>query len=143
MLAVASGERREGCTDSPHRFWYLGGGVALFVLVVIGLVVAQTWLDWRDTRRNWVVPEWAKGLALAAVVGISLTSATSFASSWLEGESGNWSTDLSSRHMWFELGFMACSMGLIVLGARKKRFRLALLMAGIVAAILCWVGMTA
>jgi hypothetical protein len=115
--------------------------VALFVVVVIGLVVAQTWLDWRDTKRNWVLPEWAKGLALAAVVAISLTSVTSFTSSWLEGESGNWSTDLSSRRMWFELGFVVCSMGLIVLGARKKRLRLALFTAGIAAAVICWVGM--
>lgn len=117
--------------------------MALFVLVVIGLVVAQTWLDWRETNRNWVVPDWAKGLALAAVVAISLTSATSFASSVLEGEAGNWSTDLGSRRMWFELGFVVCSMGLIVLGARKKRLRLALFMGGIAAAIICWVGMTA
>jgi hypothetical protein len=117
--------------------------VALFVMVVIGLVVAQTWLDWRDTKRNLVLPEWAKGLALAAIVAISLTSATSFASSWLQGEAGNWSTDLSSRRMWFELGFLVCTMGLIVLGARKKRLRLALFMAGIAAAVICWVGMTA
>jgi len=117
--------------------------MALFVLIVIGLVVAQTWFDWRDTSRSWVVPNWAKGLALAAVVAISLTSATSFASSWLEGESGNWSADLSSRRMWFQIGFVICSMGLIIVGARKKRLRLALLMAGIAAAVVCWVGMTA
>lgn len=117
--------------------------MALFVLVVVGLVVAQTWLDWRETKRNWVMPEWAKGLALAAVAAISLTSVTSFASSWLGGEAGNWSTELSSRRLWFELGFLVCSMGLIVLGARKKRLRLPLFLAGIAAAIICWVGMTA
>jgi len=120
----------------------LGGGVALFVLLVVGLVVAQTWLDWRDTKRNWVVPDWAKGLALAGVVAVSLTSATSFASSLLQGEAGSWSTDITSRRLWFELGFLVCSMGLIVLGARQKRFRVALLMAGIAAAVVCWVGMT-
>lgn len=117
--------------------------MALFVVIVIALVVAQTWFDWRDTRRGWVVPDWAKGLALAAVMAISLTSATSFASSWIEGESGNWSADLNSRRMWFELGFLVCSMGLIVLGARKKRLRLPLLMVGMAAAIVCWLGMTA
>lgn len=115
--------------------------MALFVLVVVGLVIAQTWLDWRDTKRNWVVPDWAKGLALAAVVAISLTSVSSFASSWMQGEAGNWSTELSSRRLWFELGFLVCTMGLIVLGARKKRLRLALFMAGMAAAIVCWVGM--
>lgn len=117
--------------------------MALFVLVVIGLVVAQTWLDWRDTNRSWVVPEWAKGLGLAAVLAISLTSATSFASSWIQGEAGNWSAALTSRRLWFEIGFLVCSMGLIVLGARKKRLRMALFMAGMAAAIICWVGMTA
>jgi hypothetical protein len=117
--------------------------VALFVLVVIGLVVAQTWLDWRDTNRRWVVPDWAKGLALAAVAVISLTSATSFASSLLQGEAGSWSSQLDSRRLWFELGFLVSTMGLIVLGARKKRLRLALFVAGIVAAIICWVGITA
>ncbi len=117
--------------------------MALFVIVVIGLVVAQTWRDWRDTKRNWVVPDWAKGLALAAVAAISLTSATSFASSVLAGEAGNWTADLSSRQAWFEMGFVVCTMGLIVLGAHKKRLRLAIFMAGIAAAIICWVGMTA
>lgn len=117
--------------------------MALFVLVVIGLVVGQTWLDWRDTKRNWVVPEWAKGLGLAALLAVSLTSATTFASSWLQGEAGSWGSELSSRRLWFEIGFLVCSMGLIVLGARKKRLRVALLMAGIAAAIVCWVGMTA
>jgi hypothetical protein len=120
----------------------LGGGVALFVLLVVGLVVAQTWLDWRETKRTWIVPEWAKGLALAAVIAISLTSATSFASSFLQGEADSWSTQLSSRRLWFELGFLVCTMGLIVLGARKKRLRLALLMTAIAAAVVCWVGMT-
>ncbi|MGH9716574.1 MAG: hypothetical protein ACRD4R_07595 [Candidatus Acidiferrales bacterium] len=114
----------------------------LFVIVVVGLVVAQTWLDWRETNRTWVVPEWAKGLALAAVAAISLTSATSFASSYLQGEAGNWSMELSSRRLWFELGFLVCTMGLIVLGARKKHLRLALFTAGIAAAVVCWVGMT-
>jgi hypothetical protein len=121
----------------------LGGGVALFVLVVLGLVVSQTWLDWRETERNWVVPDWAKGLALAAVAAISLASATSFASSWLLGETDTWSSELTSRRLWFQLGFVVCTMGLIVVGAHKKRLRLALFMAGIAAAIICWVGMTA
>ncbi len=117
--------------------------MALFVLVVLGLVVSQTWLDWRETKRNWVVPDWAKGLALAAIAAISLTSVTSFASSWLLGETGTWSTELTSRRLWFQLGFVVCTMGLIVVGAHKKRLRLALFMAGIAAAIICWVGMTA
>ena len=52
--------------------------MALFVLMVAALVVAQTWLDWRDAKKDWVVPEWAKGLALAGAVAASLTAAPSF-----------------------------------------------------------------
>ncbi len=36
--------------------------VALFVLLIVGVVVAQTWLDWRDTAKKWVLPDWAQGL---------------------------------------------------------------------------------
>lgn len=117
--------------------------MALFVLIVVGLVVAQTYLDWREANRSWVVPDWAKGLALAGVAAIALTSVASFASSWLVGEAGDWSTELSSRRFWFQTGFLVCTMGLIILGAHKKRLRLALFMTGIAAAIICWVGMTA
>jgi len=34
--------------------------VALFVLILVGVVVAQTWLDWRTRKKSWVMPEWAR-----------------------------------------------------------------------------------
>jgi hypothetical protein len=114
--------------------------VALFVLLVVGIVVAQTWLDWRDTQKGWVVPDWAKGMALAGIVGVSLAAASSYASVWLEDASQT-NTGLGSRLFWPELGFLLCTMSIIVLAARKKSLRLMLLLAVFVAAAF-WLGMS-
>jgi hypothetical protein len=116
--------------------------VALFVLVLVALVVGQTWLDWRETRKDWVMPEWAKGMALAGVVAISLTAVTSFASVWLQDSTGQWTDGFGSRFFWAELVFLFVVLGMIVLAARKKRFRWLLIAASIVTAAAFWFGMS-
>jgi hypothetical protein len=115
--------------------------VALFVVVIIGIVVAQTWFDWRDTRKTWVLPEWAKGMALAGLVAISLTAATSFASFWIQESGGQWAEGLGSRVFWPQIGFLLCAMGIIIATLRKKRLRLMVLLTCLLA-IAFWVGLT-
>jgi hypothetical protein len=115
--------------------------MALFVLIVVGLVVAQTWLDWRDTNKDWALPAWARGAALAGVIAVSLTAATSFASSWIRDEAGSWTDALGSRFLWQEAAFLFCMMGIVVFAARKKRLRLVLILAGMLVAAF-WIGMT-
>jgi ABC-type uncharacterized transport system fused permease/ATPase subunit len=115
--------------------------VALFVLILVGVVVAQTWLDWRDAKKTWVVPEWAKGMALGGVIAISLAASTSVAAVWLRDDSGQWTDAFSSRLFWPELVFVLCAMGILVLVARKKWLRLMLLLAGVLVAAF-WLGMT-
>ena len=66
--------------------------MALFALILVGIVVAQTWLDWRDEKKSWVVPDWAKGIALGGVVAVSLAAATSTASVWLREGAGQWTS---------------------------------------------------
>jgi len=105
--------------------------VALFILLVVGLVVAQTWLDWRDAKKDWVLPDWAKGMALAGVLAASLTAASSFASSWLQDTAGQWTLALTSRLFWPELGFVLCAMGIVVFALSRKRLLLMLLLMGI------------
>ncbi|MGA3293770.1 MAG: hypothetical protein ABSE45_07280 [Candidatus Acidiferrales bacterium] len=116
--------------------------MALFVLILVGLVVSQTWADWREARKDWIIPEWAKGMALAGVVAVSLTAATSFASVWLEDDAGQWTAGFGSRFFWLELSFLLCVLGIIVFAARKKRLRIMLVVTGIVAAAAFWIGMT-
>lgn len=115
--------------------------MALFVLIVVGIIVAQTWLDWRDTNKDWVFPAWAKGTALAGIVAVSLTAATSFASSWLRGEAGSFADALGSRSLWQEMAFLFCMLGIVVFAVRKKRLRLTLVLAGMLIAAF-WLGMT-
>jgi hypothetical protein len=103
--------------------------VALFVLIVVGLVVAQTWLDWRDSKRAWVMPDWAKGMALGGIVAVTMASATSFASVWLRDESGQLTGGFGSRLFFAEAGFLLALMGVIVFAARKRWLRMALLLA--------------
>jgi hypothetical protein len=112
--------------------------LALFVLLVVGIVVAQTWLDWRDTQKDWVLPEWAKGTALAGLVGVSLAAASSYASVWLEDASQS-TTGLGSRLFWPELGFLVCSMTVIIFACRQKRARLMLCLTGVII-VAFWLG---
>jgi hypothetical protein len=103
--------------------------VALFVLIIVGLVVALTWLDWRDSKNDWVLPSWVKGMALGGVIAVSLAAATSFASVWLGDESGQLTAGFGSRLFLAEAGFLFALMGVIVFAARRKWLRMALLLA--------------
>ncbi|MFZ1206188.1 MAG: hypothetical protein WAN97_17875 [Candidatus Acidiferrales bacterium] len=115
--------------------------MALFVLILVGLVAGQTWLDWREARKDWVIPDWAKGMALAAVVAVSLTAITSFASVWLQDSAGQWSAGFGSRFFWMELIFLFVVLGMIVLATRKKQLRWLLVVASIVTAAAFWFGL--
>ena len=114
--------------------------MTLFVIMIVGIVVAQTWLDWRDARKTWVLPEWAKGIALAGVVAISLTAATSLASFWMQESSGEWGKGLGSRVSWPQLAFLFCAMGIIIATLRKKRLRLMLLLTSLLM-VAFWLGL--
>lgn len=112
--------------------------MALFVVAIVGLIVAQTWVDWRDAKKDWTVPEWAKGLALAGLVAVSMTAATSYASFWIEDAAGQPSR---TSLFWPELGVVLCAMGIIVAAVRKKRLRIMLGLA-VLFAVCLWLGMT-
>lgn len=104
--------------------------MALFVLVAVAIVVAQTWLDWRDSRKNWVLPDWAKGLALGGAITVCLTAAFSYATVWLQDPASDVSSGPLAHTFWPELAFLACVMGVIVAGLRKKRMGLGIFLAG-------------
>jgi hypothetical protein len=103
--------------------------VALFVLIMVGVVVAQTWLDWRDSNREWLVPHWAKGMALGGIIAVSLAAATSFASVWIRDDGGQLTAGFGSQVFLVEVGFLLATMGVIVFAARRKWLHLILLLA--------------
>jgi hypothetical protein len=102
--------------------------VALLVLVLVAIVVAQTSFDWRDTKKAWSVPEWGKGIALGGLMAVSLAASTAFVSVWMREEAGDWTGGLGSAHSWLELGFSLAMLGIVVYGIRKKRLRLMVLL---------------
>ncbi len=115
--------------------------MAFFVLIVVGVVVAQTWLDWRDTRKRWVLPDWAKGTALAGVIAVSLAALTSFASVLIQDSAGQSETGFQSSYFWPELAFLLCMMGAIVFAVRRQRMRVLLLIALVVITVF-WFGIS-
>jgi hypothetical protein len=115
--------------------------VALFVIAIVALVVAQTWMDWRDAKRKWVVPDWAKGMALAGAVAASLTGLASYASYWLGDPASQMGDPLHSGVFWPELAFAGFAMAVIVLGIRTKRLRLMLLVTAVLT-VAFWMGMS-
>jgi hypothetical protein len=119
----------------------LGAYVALFVLILVGLVVTLTWLDWRDTNRKWVFPEWAKGMALGGVLAASLAAVSSCASLWIRDGAGQSNTGTGFEVFWMELVFLLTMMGIIVFAARKRKLRLVLLLGCVIIAAF-WFGIT-
>jgi hypothetical protein len=114
--------------------------VALVVLIIVGLVVGQTWLDWRDSMKGWVVPDWARGIALGGVMAVSLAATASFASVWLRDAAAQWTGGVVSWRFWMELGFLLAMMGIIVLASRRKHGRIVLFLVCLIAGVL-WLGM--
>jgi hypothetical protein len=115
--------------------------VALFVLLLVGVVVAQTWFDWRDTAKARVLPDWAKGMALGGLVAVPLAAAAAVITIWLREDPEIAAGAFGSRVTWTEIAFLAFSMGIIFLAVRKKGYRFMLLLAGVVIAAF-WIGLT-
>jgi hydrogenase/urease accessory protein HupE len=102
--------------------------VELFVLILVAIVVAQTWFDWGDTKKGRSVPDWGKGLALGGLIAVSLAASSGFASVWIREEAGDWTDGLGSPRFWLELSCSLAMLGILVYGIRKKRLRLTLLL---------------
>jgi len=113
--------------------------LGLFVLIIIAVVVAQTWHDWRKNSKDLVVPEWAKGLALGGVLAVSIAGLASFASAWMQDPMSQLGGILESHEIWPQIGLVAISATVILLMACKRRLPWMLLLAGMILAAF-WVG---
>src|SRR6266849_10406435 len=97
--------------------------MALFILIIVATVIAQTWLDWRDAERRIPQPAWASGFALAGVLAASLTATTSLASIFYRRTVSDWTSGLASGLILPQIGFLLCALGIVIAAVRKKRFR--------------------
>jgi len=115
--------------------------VALFVLLLVGVVVAQTWFDWRDTNKARVVPEWAKGMALGGLIAVPLAAAAAVFSIWIREDPAIAAGAFGSHISWPAIAFLLFAMTILVLAVRKKGLRFMLLLAGVVVAAF-WLGLS-
>ena len=115
--------------------------MALFVLLLVGVVVAQTWFDWRDTNKARVVPEWAKGMALGGLIAVPLAAAAAVFSIWIREDPAIAAGAFGSHVSWAAIAFLVFAMTILVLAVRKKGLRFMLLLAGVVVAAF-WLGLS-
>ena len=114
--------------------------MALFILLIVGIVISQTWLEWREAERRIPHPTWASGLALAGVLAASLTAFTSLASIFLRNAGNDWTAGLSSGLILPQIGFLLCALGVVIAAVRKKRLRTMLLLGGLLS-VAFWLGL--
>jgi hypothetical protein len=114
--------------------------LGLFVLIIVGVVVAQTWYDWRHNSKDLVLPDWAKGVALGGVLAICLAAVTSYAIGWMQDSAVGSAASPATRVFWPQLGLVAISGTVVYLMTRKRRWHWVLLLAGLIMAAFC-VGM--
>jgi hypothetical protein len=124
----------------PRRRALGSGNLGLFVLIIVGIVVAQTWYDWRKNNKDLVLPEWAKGVALGGVLAVCLAAITSYATGWMQDSATQSAASDASRVFWPQVALVAISGGVIFLMTRKKRLNWLLLLTGMILAAFC-VGM--
>jgi hypothetical protein len=115
--------------------------VALFVLLLVGVVVAQTWFDWRDTSKARAIPEWAKGMALGGLIAVPLAAAAAVITIWVREDPTIAGGAFGSRVTWPEIAFLVFAMATIILAVRKKGLRFMLLLTGVVIAAF-WLGLS-
>jgi len=110
--------------------------------VVVALVVAQTWLDWRDAKKIWVVPEWAKGMALAGAVACGAYRCN-FVRLILAADTTSASNSaFNSRLFWPRVGLPVMRHGSDRnRGPARSVLRLMLILTGLLTAAF-WIGMT-
>lgn len=129
------GEHQWARTGLSARTWERNLG--LFVLIIVGLVVAQTWYDWRKNSKELALPEWAKGVALGGVLAICLAALTSYAIGWMQESAMQSASPTASWRLWPELALLAVSGSAIFLMTRKRRWHWLMLLVGMVFAAFC------
>jgi hypothetical protein len=113
---------------------HLGGFVALFVVFVLGLVVAQVISDWRRTHHGFALAGRDGGLAVGAVFAAAMATGISL---FEQKTAGEWPVRSSSNFFWPQLLFTLITMGIVVFAVRKKRAPVIIALAAILLVVLC------
>ncbi|MGH9773391.1 MAG: hypothetical protein ACRD50_00405 [Candidatus Acidiferrales bacterium] len=112
--------------------------MALFIALIVAVVVTQICFDMRESQRQWALPSWARGIAVAGILGAFITVVASMTSAAIQG-AGRGPSVLGAVFFWPQLTFMLLGLGLVVLAVLKKRLRFFLILAALLV-VAFWVG---
>ena len=113
----------------------MGGHVAAFVILALGLVVAQVISDWRLTHRGFALAGCDGALAVGAVCAAALATGISL---FEQRTAGEWPVHHGNSLFLPQFLFVLLTMGIVVLAVRKKRPAVLLALAAILLAVLCF-----
>jgi Na+/proline symporter len=111
-----------------------GGFVALFVVFVLGLVVAQVFSDWRRTHHGFALAGRDGGLVVGAVFAAAMATGISL---FEQKTAGEWPVHGGSNFFWPQLIFTVVTMGILAFAVRKKRSPAIIDLAAILLVVLC------
>jgi hypothetical protein len=112
----------------------LGGSAALFVVFVLGLVVAQVFSDWRRTHHGFALAGSDGGLAVCTVFAAAMVTGISL---FKQKTAGEWPVHSESSFFWPQLLCTLVTMGIVAFVARKKRAPVISALAAILLVVLC------
>jgi hypothetical protein len=114
------------------------GTMALFAVLIVGMVLAQSWCDWRDTHHRSALPRWGGGLALGGFIAGAFSAAIPLAISLFGQKSAGELTGRSGSGLfWLQLVFVLAAMSIVVFAVRRKRPRILVALAFLLLIVLC------
>jgi hypothetical protein len=108
--------------------------VALFISIVVGVIVLQTWLDWRGQPHALPLPAWMGGLALGGILAPLLATGILLFEQKMAGE---WAGPAESHLQWPQVLFVFAAMGILVFAIFKRHTRLVTVLAVLLLIGLC------
>ncbi len=108
--------------------------MALLVVLFVGMVLAQTWYDWRAAHRSSAASAWAGGLAIGGLFAAALATGISL---FEQKTAGEWAAHSAGSLFWLQLIFVLAAMSIVVFAVRKKRARIIVALAAVLLVALC------
>jgi ABC-type Fe3+-siderophore transport system permease subunit len=108
--------------------------VAWFILLVLAIVVAQVFSDWRRTHHGFPLAGRDGALAVGAVFAAAMATGISL---FEQKTAGEWPARTGSGLFWLQLLFTLVTMGIIAFAVRKKRPPIIIALAAILLGALC------
>ncbi len=112
--------------------------MALFPVLIVGMVLAQTWWDWREAHHRFAWPRWAGTLVFGSFFAAAFSAAIPLAVSLFGRKNASEGAgSFGSGLLWLQIAFVLAAMSIVVFAVRRKRPRILVGLAVLLLIILC------